>query len=456
MNDIQLALGIDLMTLTACTILLFRFGRISAMHPATLYLFFHLWVVTKRLTELNLGAPLFSAFPNQPITLVELTRGSLLFDLELAVMTTAWLIISAVDLKRNGPLPAPGQEKAPNLSKSYMVNFAFLMIPLALYGLLKGHTVGEEGAAGVSSDITSVFVNWIPLWLMPLFYWYGPRKRILAAIIAMDALCEHLMGDTRWLMLLPTIFFCFAYLSRTGRKWPSRQVAVVLAVAGILWLPGKQINHTLQAGGNLSDAAQAVTAVWTTSATQANHPDTDFLDMAAMTVSLIDEKGQFYYGNTIWPAFYNFIPRALWKDKPKGGDWVIAISTKTRPMSTYGMTASMVGAAYADFGYYGVAILPFLFALFLGWAYFQAFRCTHYSVGRFSYLVMACILLQPYRDGIVTFFIFSYICMMPMYVIVLMHLVFPTRPKVRSRYPAPVRLSPANADGKAQMPRTRL
>ena len=364
MNDIQLALGIDLITLTTCTILLFRFGRISAMHPATLYLFFHIWVVTKRLVELNLGAPLFAAFPNQPITLTELTRGALMFDLVLAVMTTAWLIISAADFKRNGPLPAPGHEKAPNLSKHYMVGFAVLMIPLTLFSLLKGGGGAAQGAEGVASDITGTFTNWIPLWLMPLFYWYGPRKWVVAAIVAMDALCEHLMGDTRWLLLLPTIFFCFAYLSRTGRKWPSRQVAIILAVAGVLWLPGKQISHILQGGGSLAQAAQAVPEVWESSATKADHPDTDFLDMAAMTVSLVDEKGQFYYGNTFWPALYNFIPRAIWPDKPQVAQWEKDVSTKNRPMATYGMTASLMGASYVDFGYYGVVIIPFLFAFF--------------------------------------------------------------------------------------------
>ena len=455
MNDIQLALGIDLITLTTCTILLFRFGRISAMHPATLYLFFHIWVVTKRLVELNLGAPLFAAFPNQPITLTELTRGALMFDLVLAVMTTAWLIISAADFKRNGPLPAPGHEKAPNLSKHYMVGFAVLMIPLTLFSLLKGGGGAAQGAEGVASDITGTFTNWIPLWLMPLFYWYGPRKWVVAAIVAMDALCEHLMGDTRWLLLLPTIFFCFAYLSRTGRKWPSRQVAIILAVAGVLWLPGKQISHILQGGGSLAQAAQAVPEVWESSATKADHPDTDFLDMAAMTVSLVDEKGQFYYGNTFWPALYNFIPRAIWPDKPQVAQWEKDVSTKNRPMATYGMTASLMGASYVDFGYYGVVIIPFLFAFFLGWAYFQAFRCTHYSVGRFSYLVMACILFQPYRDGLYTFFIFNYLCMMPMYMIVLLHLFFPTRPLGRPRYPRSARLSPVNADGQAGMPHTR-
>lgn len=451
MNPITNALIIDLTVFTVCTAALLKVGRISAMHSATIYLFFHLWVVTKRLVELNLGAPLSAAFPNQPISLNELTRAALMFDVVLAVMTAGWIIASAVDFKRNGPLPAPGQEKAPNLSKTYMVGFARLMVPLALFGMFGGHGGSGSGLEGASSTLFGVFNLWLPLALMPLFYWYGPRRWLIGASFVVAYFCETRMGDTRWLLLLPTVFFCYAYLSRSGCRWPPRKVVLVLLIAGILWLPGKEISRVLANGGGIGDVFQAVTSTWTTSATKANHPDNQFLDMAAMTVSLVDEKGRFYYGNTIFPAFYNIVPRALWADKPAADQWEVDLSTKDRPMHTYGMTASLMGAAYVDFGYFGIVILPFLFALFLGWAYFKAFRCAHYSVGRFAYLVMACVLFQPYRDGLYTFFIFNYLCMMPMYLIVLLHLILPTKPYAqRPRYPRFPRLSPAGVDGPAQ------
>ena len=450
MSDIQAALGVDIVTLVICVFALLRYGRISAMHPATTYLFFHLWVVTKRLVELNLGAPLFSAFPHQPISREEITRAVLMFDLTLFMMTSAWLLIGAIDFKSRGPLPAPGMEKPPNLSKSYVVGFAVLMIPFAFYGFTRGHSGATEGVDGAVSTVSGMFNSWLPLCLMPLLFWYGPKKWLLVAILFAMTVCELYMGQARWLLLLPTIFFCFAYLSRAGLKWPPRKVVLILIAASILWLPGKQISNVIIAGGGIGDVAQAVSSTWISSATQANHPDTDFLDMAAMTVSLVDEKKQFYYGNTMFPALYNFVPRALWPDKPLASQWEVDISTKDRPMHTYGMTASMMGAAYVDFGYFGVVLIPFLFALFLGWAYFQAFRSNHYSVARFSYLVMACILLQPYRDGVYTFFIFNYVCMLPMYLIVLLHLLLPTRPARRSKYPAPLRLTPAQPDSQTR------
>lgn len=443
MNTIASVLVIDLTVFSLCAFFLLKLGRISAMHPATIYLFFHLWVVTKRLIELNLGAPLSAAFPYQPITLVELTRAALMFDVVLFVMTAGWVIASAVDYKKNGPLPAPGHEKAPNLSKTYVVGFARLMVPLGIFGMFGSHGDATTGAAGVAATIIGTFTLWLPLSLMPLFYWYGPRRWLVGAALVVLWLCETRMGSTRWLILLPTVFFCYAYLSRSGLWWPPRKVMLLLAVMGILWLPGKEISGVVAGGGGISDVAQTVTSVWTTSATQANHPDTQFLDMAAMTVSLVDEKGKFYYGNTIWPAFFNYIPRAIWPDKPSAEQWEIDISTKDRPMSTYGMTASLMGAAYVDFGYAGIVIIPFLFSLFLGWAYFQAFRCSHYSVGRFAFLVMACILFQPYRDGMYTFFIFCSVCMMPMFMIVVLHLILPTRSALsRPRHPKFARLNP--------------
>ncbi len=445
MNPITIALVVDLITLTVCTAILLKAARLSAMHPATTYLFFHVWTVTKRLIELNLGAPLSTAFPHQPINLSELTRAGLMFDLTLAVMTAGWLIASAADAKKNGPLPLPGREKAPNLSKTYLVGFVWLMVPLALFGMLRGGGGGPAADAGVGGTVLGVFNLWLPLSLMPLFYWYGPRPGLIAAALVVIALCEKFMGNTRWLMLLPTIFFCFAYLSRSGYRWPPRKVVFVLLIAGVLWLPGKQISVVLGNGGGLPEVMGAVTRVWTTSATESNHPDNQFLDMGAMTLSLVDDKRKFYYGGTVFPFVYNFIPRAIWPDKPLSSQWEIDISTKDRPMMTYGMTASLMGAAYVDFGVYGVVLIPFLFALFLGWVYFKAFRCAHYSVGRFAYLVMACVLIQPYRDGLYTFFIFNYLCMMPMYMIVLLHLILPTKPYAqRPRYPRFPRLSPAD------------
>ena len=445
MDLITSALVIDLTVFTVCAFFLLKLGRISAMHPATTYLFFHLWVVTKRLVELNLGAPLSAAFPNQPISLTELTRAALMFDLVLFVMTAGWIITASADFKKNGPLPAPGQEKAPNLSKTYTVGFAWAMVPLGFLGMLGVHGEGATGAGGVASTVLGLVNLWLPLSLMPLFYWYGPRRWLLGGVLVALWVCETRMGQARWLILLPTVFFCFAYLSRTGLRWPPRKVVLLLAVMGILWLPGKQINNIILAGGGVGDVAQAVTSTWTTSTTEANHADTQFLDMAAMTVSLVDEKGQFYYGNTMWPALFNYVPRAIWPDKPASAQWEIDISTKDRPMSTFGMTASLMGAAYVDFGYAGVVLIPFLFSLFLGWAYFRAFRCSHYSVGRFAFLVMACILFEPYRDGMYSFFIFTSVCMMPMYIIVVLHLIMPTRPvQSRPRYPKFPRLSPEN------------
>lgn len=443
MNLINSALVIDLSVFCICAFLLLKLGRLSAMHPATTYLFFHLWVVTKRLVELNLGAPLSVAFPAQPISLSELTRAALMFDLTLFVMTLGWIITSMVDYKKNGPLPALGQGKAPNLSKTYVVGFAQLMIPLGIFGMFFNHGGDTTGAAGVGSTILGTFTLWLPLSLMPLFYWYGPRRWVIGAALVALWLCETRMGSTRWLVLLPTVFFCYAYLSRTGRWWPPRNVTLVLIAMGILWLPGKEISGVIASGGGISDVARTVTSVWTTSATEANHPDTQFLDMAAMTVGLVDQKDKFYYGGTMWPAFFNYVPRAVWPDKPSADQWEIDISTKERPMATFGMTASLMGAAYVDFGYGGVVFIPFLFSLFLGWAYFQAFRCSYYSVGRFAFLVMDCILFQPYRDGMYTFFIFNMVCMMPMYIIVALHLILPTRSvQARPRYPKFARLSP--------------
>ena len=449
MNQALTALTIDLTVVLGCTFFLFKLGRPSAMHPGIIYLFFHLFVVTKRLTELACGAPLSAMFPHQPIGLNELTRASLLFDLVLVMMTLAWIITSAVDWKRHGPLPEAGREKPPNLSKIYVVGFAWLLVPAGIYGILKP---GGGGGDWDKSFALTTLQSLLIISLMLFFYWYGPKPWLVAAIVVADVISQTL-SDERWLLLLPTIFYCFVYICRQGSRWPNRKTLIVMGVAALLWLPGKQISHILSRGGNLAQASQAFTSTWISSATEANHPDNQFLDMAAMTVSLVDEKRHLYYGATVFDALYNFIPRPLWPDKPRGAEWEYDISTKDRPMMTYGMTASMMGGAYVDFGYAGVVLIPFLFALFLGWAYFRAFRCAYFSVGRFCYLVMACTLLQPYRDGIHTFLIFNFIYLWPLCFVALLHLFFPTRPaRAQSRYPQFARMTVAERSAQLSPP----
>jgi hypothetical protein len=73
--------------------------------------------------------------------------------------------------------------------------------------------------------------------------------------------------------------------------------------------------------------------------------------------------------------------------------------------------------------------MAFLTAYWLARIYFRAYRRSYYSVVRFSYLLIACNLIQVYRDGLMSLFIFTVVNMMPLSAIVFLHLVRPLKPE---------------------------
>jgi oligosaccharide repeat unit polymerase len=98
-------------------------------------------------------------------------------------------------------------------------------------------------------------------------------------------------------------------------------------------------------------------------------------------------------------------------------------------MNEMGMIATFLGEPYANFGYLGILLVPALLAYFLGRVYFRAYRSNYFSVIRLAYLLVACNLIQVYRDGLTSIVVFTWVNMMPLMVIVALHYVLPVRHK---------------------------
>jgi hypothetical protein len=92
-----------------------------------------------------------------------------------------------------------------------------------------------------------------------------------------------------------------------------------------------------------------------------------------------------------------------------------------------GMIVTYLGESYANWGYLGIVVIPYLTAYWLARAYFRAYRSHYLSVARFIYLLVACNLIQVYRDGLVSIVIFTWVNMMPLMIIVTLHYIFPKR-----------------------------
>ena len=106
--------------------------------------------------------------------------------------------------------------------------------------------------------------------------------------------------------------------------------------------------------------------------------------------------------------------------------------------------------------YIGAAIITYLLAYGLARAYFRAYRSNYYTQAHFTYLLIACNLLQVYRDGLTSIVVFTFVNMMPLTLIVLLHLLRP-KPKLRlspvsprSSLQRPLQMKPNSLPGSRQ------
>jgi hypothetical protein len=150
----------------------------------------------------------------------------------------------------------------------------------------------------------------------------------------------------------------------------------------------------------------------------------------------MDENGKLYYGSTYLNLLTLPIPRQWWPDKPSLADYLQDISRPSRPMGEMGMIVTYLGESYVNFGFLGILIVPYLVAYWLARAHFRAYTSSYYSVARFAYLLLACNLIQVYRDGLVSIVVFTCVNMMPLTFILILHFIRPL--KSAGKFSAPI------------------
>jgi hypothetical protein len=92
-------------------------------------------------------------------------------------------------------------------------------------------------------------------------------------------------------------------------------------------------------------------------------------------------------------------------------------------MQETGMVATFIGELYAQLGYVSLILGAFLFAYLMGRAYHSSALRPYYSIERFYFLLVACNLVQVYRDGLVSLFVFIVVNMSPLFLVIIIHLI---------------------------------
>ncbi len=346
-------------------------------------------------------------------------------------MTIAWIRASFVDERNVRKSPQLAKEGPPNLSLRHIWTISAIVLPFGIFGfyaysILPGFE-GERIELGEWQSSSWLFITqaWIGLVLLALIYWYGFRWW-LSTLMALFLLVMAYQGYHRFRVIIPAILLTQIYLDRRKLRWPPVYVMGFVIALALLFFPMKEIGRMAQQGESVTQIVDN-TRESIDSALVAESPDQTFLDLFACALTLTDENEKFYYGTTYINLVTLPIPRQWWPDKPSMADFVSDISRPWRPMAEMGMIVTYLGESYVNFGFLGIVFIPYLLAYWLARGYFRAYRSNYFSVTRLAYLLIACNLIQVYRDGLVSIIIFTWVNMMPLMLIVSLHLILPMK-----------------------------
>lgn len=435
-EDLTTAIVVDFFVLAVCTVLLLRYGRLAHSHPAVIYLFFHVVVISSRLLAVMAGAEtLFNRWGGvfEPVTEGELVRAAFVADVALVTMTVACMLASRVDKKRTGrPAEKPADSHS-TLSLRHIwtvvgVAFPIGVLAVAVIGTVPGFERPEiDFGEWQESSWIAITTTWAGLSLLALIYWYGFRWWLVVPMGAYLFIMS-VQGFHRFRAIIPLILLLQIYLDRHRKKWPPAYIMLVIITAMLLFYPMKTIGRMAQEGATVTEISESSTEILRDVAA-GQSGDQTLLDQLASSLTLIDRADKFYYGSIYLALITNPIPRQWWPEKPTLSEHNVAFSTPSRPMAEMGMVMTFIGESYLNFGSFGVVIISFLTAYWLARLYFRAYRSSYYSVVRFGYLLVACNLIQIYRDGLMSLFLFTVVNMMPLSAIVFLHWVRPLRPE---------------------------
>jgi hypothetical protein len=414
----------DVLVWISCTAALLAFVRPSITHPGTTYLAFHGWFISGRAVAILSGATLlFSWRGATPVSFGEVSRAVLLADLALVTMTCGWVLAArrAASLDTQSPVFNPRM-----LNLGIVRGVASVAIPLGciamlLWSAVPGLPHHEVAGEWAMSNWTVIAQTWAGLGLLVLIYWYGFKLGLLIPLAAYLGLAIY-QGNFRFRLLIPLILLAQIYFDRRERRWPTLTGVALLLSCSLLFFPLKRIGQQLQTGEDLREIWQS-TRVEIGDAFRGDHADEMILDEFASSLTLADQHGNSYWGGTYVGLLTVAIPRQWWPEKPGLADFEKEISTLSRPMAANGMVVTMVGEFYLNFSYVGVVVLCFVVAYLSGLCFHAAYRRGYFTLGHFTYLLIACNFIQVFRDGLISLFVFPIINMMPVAAIVVLHLI---------------------------------
>ncbi len=428
--SLSAAIAFDFATVAFCALVAYKVGR-SLLHPAPMMLLCHCYIVTLRLHQLQTGFQPMSYSFDWPVGMGEVTRASLASDLALIAMMLGWVVMRYWGRRRT---VAP-QEVRAELSKFRVQVFAVATVIISILA------IGIVGPAGLrderlvagtaeSSGYLFAAAGWTGWGFCLLHYIYGfPPALLLVTIGTLFA--SMMFSAFRGVVIIPLVFLLFLFLARRKTRRFPYGLLIACPMLWLIWLPMKPVFYSLQQGDPVSVALDkgTRTAFEDLGRDSGSGIDFQFLDMMGSTMTLVDIHHQHFWGGSIAPLFVSPVPRLVWPEKPYLNQYQKELDIPSRAMAKLDMTAGLIGESYADFGWAGIVVIPFLISVAYTAAFFRLSGARIFSPGCLLYLIYLSTFMQLYRDGLISAVWFPFVHCAPVGFTAVSHWLIPPRSK---------------------------
>lgn len=401
--SIQNALTVDLICVALFLIIAIRVHP-PVVHPSWTFLATHLLIVTSRLLQLSAGRKPMTQNFTWPVALPEIVRAAIASDIGLAAWVLGWMVV--LGMRRRVPKSRLGAQLVPPqlVPPKLVTAVALSAVALGAFSMALGgpQTRGAAGGSLLDLGYIKAASSW-PAWGMVLLHYsYGFRPWLLVLTVVVFFFCG-VYNLARFVVILPVAFLGFLWIGSRRRRGLSKVTPLVGAVLlWCLWLPLKPFFDSIWHGDSLTDAgSRAATYVINGFETRGESGDTQYLDMIACWMTVMDVNDYKLWGSSILPLFVGPIPKMWWPGKPRLNQYLYDENLSSRPMAFAGMTPGLVGEGYANGGYAGVV----LYFFFVGFFYAKIFDgntlLVRGSARQLLYLEFLCTLPMVMRDGLI-------------------------------------------------------
>jgi hypothetical protein len=416
------------------TVIVLMFRRMAFWHPLTAYLLFHVYSFTYRLFKILGGSPLmYTGQANaEAITPEEISRAMIWADIGLIIFAAAaWWAHRLFEAQAF--IPVERKVFNPNIAKF----IGFTCLPI---GGLFFYTVKSGALTLTTESAASGYIQAMAMWPIGviglLIFAFGFRWH-LVLLAAFFLGIVALQGYHRFMLVLPLLYLTAVYLQGCRRRWPTILIFVGGIFIGLVFPRLKYIGQALQYGDTTEAIAQfSQSFVENKQSFTPTEVGEDFLDQFAGGLSLIDDNERKFWGSTYLAIITLPIPRAWWPNKPGLADHMQEISTSGRQYNVEGRILTYLGESYLNFGHAGLIFIPALLGYFLTAVCLRATSGPMLRLGRYIYLIFFMALVQTFRDGILSIFVFTVVHNMPMLFTWILHYVPGFADKSMDRPPA--------------------